>query len=75
MATLNLYYWDACMFYEHCMGDQTDPYRVQAVADLLAENVIALGVNDVARAQTALEGVVGKRLTYRGPSFRGQASA
>ncbi len=36
---LSLFYWDACIFYEHCREDQADPYKAQAVADLLAENV------------------------------------
>jgi hypothetical protein len=29
---------------------------------------VALGVNDAARADRALRGVVGKRLTYRTPN-------
>jgi hypothetical protein len=34
-------------------------------ADLKSANRIALGVDDVARADRALKGIVGKRLTYR----------
>ena len=30
-----------------------------------------LGVNDVARAERALKGIVGKRLTYRRPDEKG----
>ncbi len=38
MAAVDLFYWDACIFYEHCREDQADPYKAQAIKDLLAEN-------------------------------------
>jgi hypothetical protein len=38
-------------------------------------NRIALGIDDTARATTALRGVVGKRLTYRRPDSGLTASA
>ncbi len=39
--------------------------------DFRYSNRIALGINDVARADHALKGIVGKRLTYQ--TARGQA--
>jgi hypothetical protein len=38
VASLDVFYWDACIFYEHCRGDQPDPHRAQAISDLLEEN-------------------------------------
>ena len=46
-------------------------HRYAAEFDFRYSNRIALGVNDVARADTLLAGVVGKRLTYQ--TARGQA--
>jgi transposase-like protein len=46
-------------------------HRYLAEFDFRYSNRIALGVNDVARADTLLAGVVGKRLTYQ--TARGQA--
>jgi transposase-like protein len=40
-------------------------HRYLAEFDFRHSNLIALGVNDTARADIMLEGVVGKRLTYR----------
>jgi transposase-like protein len=40
-------------------------HRYLAEFDFRYNNRVALGVNDVPRAQRALDGVVGKRLTYR----------
>ncbi len=55
--------------YQHC-GKQ-HLHRYLAEYDFRYSNRIALGVNDVARADTLLAGVVGKRLTYQTAS--GQA--
>ena len=49
--------------YQHC-GEQ-HLHRYLAEFDFRYSNRIALGVNDVARADIMLAGVVGKRLTYR----------
>ncbi|HVI32060.1 type II toxin-antitoxin system VapC family toxin [Phenylobacterium sp.] len=38
MAALDLYYWDACIFYEYLMEDQPDAHKAQAVTDILDEN-------------------------------------
>lgn len=38
MASLDVYYWDACLFYEHCKADQPDPYKAQALEELLEQN-------------------------------------
>ena len=40
-------------------------HRYLAEFDFRYNNRIALGVDDQARADAALQGVVGKRLTYR----------
>jgi len=55
--------------YQHC--DKRHLHRYLAEFDFRYSNRIALGVNDVARADTLLAGVVGKRLTYQ--TARGQA--
>jgi transposase-like protein len=49
--------------YQHC--DEKHLHRYAAEFDFRHNNRIALGVNDVARAENALRGIVGKRLTYR----------
>ena len=46
-------------------------HRYLAEFDFRYSNRIALGVNDIARADVALAGIVGKRLTYQ--TARGQA--
>ena len=52
--------------YQHCAEKHL--HRYLAEFDFRYSNRIALGVNDEARAVKALQGVAGKRLTYRGPS-------
>jgi transposase-like protein len=49
--------------YQHC-GEQ-HLHRYLAEFDFRYTHRVALGVNDVARADTLLAGVVGKRLTYQ----------
>lgn len=51
--------------YQHCKEKHL--HRYLAEFDFRYSNRIALGVNDVARADRALKGIVGKRLTYRTP--------
>lgn len=52
--------------YQHC--NERHLHRYLAEFDFRYNNRIALGVNDQARATTALRGIVGKRLTYRDSS-------
>ena len=52
--------------YQHC-GEQ-HLHRYLAEFDFRYNNRIALGVDDVTRADEALKGIVGKRLTYRMPN-------
>jgi len=52
--------------YQHC-GKQ-HLHRYLAEFDFRYSNRAALGVDDTERAHRALQGVVGKRLTYRQPS-------
>lgn len=52
--------------YQHCAKKHL--HRYAAEFDFRYSNRIALGVDDTARATRALQGVVGKRLTYRQPS-------
>jgi hypothetical protein len=42
-------------------------HRYLAEFDFRYSNRVKLGYNDVARADRALKGIVGKRLTYRTP--------
>jgi hypothetical protein len=49
--------------YQHC-GEQ-HLKRYLAEFDFRYNNRIALGVDDSARTDEALKGIVGKRLTYR----------
>ena len=49
--------------YQHCAEKHL--HRYLAEFDFRYNNRIALGVNDLARADNALKGIVGKRLTYR----------
>src|SRR5579863_6586744 len=51
--------------YQHC--SEKHLHRYLAEFDFRYSNRIRLGVNDEARANRALKGVVGKRLTYRRP--------
>jgi transposase-like protein len=55
--------------YQHC-GEQ-HLHRYLAEFDFRYTHRVALGVNDAARADRALKGIVGKRLTYQ--TARGQA--
>ena len=49
--------------YQHC--SEKHLHRYLAEFDFRYSNRVALGVNDEVRANRALKGVVGKRLTYR----------
>jgi transposase-like protein len=49
--------------YQHCKEKHL--HRYLAEFDFRYSNRVALGVNDVARSDLALRGIVGKRLTYR----------
>jgi hypothetical protein len=49
--------------YQHCAEKHL--HRYLSEFDFRYSNRIALGVNDEARADKALQGVAGKRLTYR----------
>jgi hypothetical protein len=49
--------------YQHCAEKHL--HRYLAEFDFRYSNRVALGVDDVARADRALKGVVGKRLTYK----------
>jgi transposase-like protein len=53
--------------YQHCKEKHL--HRYLAEFDFRYSNRVALGVNDVARADRALKGIVGKRLTYRTPNL------
>lgn len=50
--------------YQHCGEQHLQRYLDEF--DFRYSNRIALGVDDTARTAKALEGIVGKRLTYRG---------
>ena len=50
--------------YQHCSSKHL--HRYVAEFDFRYSNRIAVGVDDTARAEIALQGVVGKRLTYKG---------
>jgi transposase-like protein len=52
--------------YQHCAEKHL--HRYLAEFDFRYSNRVALGVGDVARADRALKGIVGKRLTYRPPN-------
>lgn len=49
--------------YQHCKEKHL--HRYLSEFDFRYNNRIAVGVNDIARADAALRGIVGKRLTYR----------
>ena len=57
--------------YQHCSDQHL--HRYLAEFDFRYSNRIALGMDDHARTDTALRGIVGKRLTYR--RTRGQEEA
>lgn len=52
--------------YQHCSKKHL--HRYLAEFDFRYNNRERLGVNDMERTEAALQGIVGKRLTYRGPS-------
>jgi len=58
--------------YQHC--GEKHLHRYLAEFDFRYSNRVALGVDDQMRAVLALEGVVGKRLTYQTTGERPQAS-
>jgi transposase-like protein len=58
--------------YQHCAKKHL--HRYMAEYDFRYSNRIALGVDDDERAERALKGIVGKRLTYRTTSGRGAAA-
>jgi len=49
--------------YQHC--DERHLHRYLAEFDFRYSNRVKLGVDDIARTERALKGIVGKRLTYR----------
>jgi hypothetical protein len=49
--------------YQHC--GEAHLHRYLAEFDFRYNNRIALGIDDAARADAALKGIRGKRLTYR----------
>jgi hypothetical protein len=51
--------------YQHCAEKHL--HRYLAEFDFRHNNRIALGINDTMRAENLVEGIVGKRLTYRRP--------
>jgi len=59
--------------YQHC--DQRHLHRYMAEFDFRYSNRVALGIDDTARADNVLRGVVGKRLTYQTTRSRGRADA
>lgn len=52
--------------YQHC--SEKHLHRYLAEFDFRYSNRVARGIGDVARADIALQGIVGKRLTYRWPN-------
>jgi len=58
--------------YQHCAKKHL--HRYAAEFDFRYSNRIALGVDDQKRAVRALQGVVGKRLTYRRPNLGAEAA-
>jgi transposase-like protein len=53
--------------YQHCAEKHL--HRYLAEFDFRYNNRIKLGIDDVQRADRALKGIVGKRLTYRTPNI------
>ena len=51
--------------YQHC--SEKHLHRYLSEFDFRYSNRVALGVNDESRAEKALQGITGKRLTYRRP--------
>lgn len=52
--------------YQHCAEKHL--HRYLAEFDFRYSNRVALGVDDTSRANKAMQGISGKRLTYRGPN-------
>jgi transposase-like protein len=59
--------------YQHCKEKHL--HRYLAEFDFRYNNRVALGVNDLMRAEIAAAGIKGKRLTYRRPHSQGHAKA
>ncbi len=57
--------------YQHC--SEKHLHRYLAEFDFRYSNRIKLGVNDAKRAETAMKGIKGKRLTYRRPDHAANA--
>ncbi len=51
--------------YQHCAEKHL--HRYLSEFDFRYSNRVALGIDDAARADKALQGITGKRLTYRRP--------
>jgi hypothetical protein len=51
--------------YQHC--SEKHLHRYLSEFDFRYSNRVALGVDDAMRAEKALQGITGKRLTYRRP--------
>jgi len=54
--------------YQHCSDKHLPRYLVEF--DFRYSNRIALGVDDTERAERAIKGAVGRRLTYRQPDLQ-----
>ena len=59
--------------YQHCSEKHLHRYLVEF--DFRYSNRERVGVNDVARAGKLVDGVIGKRLTYRRPHKQSQFEA
>lgn len=59
--------------YQHCAKKHL--HRYAAEFDFRYSDRAALGVDDTQRAMRALEGAIGKRLTYRRPDEGAEGSA
>ena len=58
--------------YQHCAEKHL--HRYLAEFDFRHNNRVALGVNDIERADQLAKGIVGKRLTYRRPNGKNNAA-
>jgi hypothetical protein len=59
--------------YQHC--GEKHLHRYLAEYDFRYNNRAALGVDDAMRAEIAVKGIVGKRLTYRRPNGKGHSAS
>ena len=57
--------------YQH--ASKKHPHRFLAECDFRCSNRVALGINDTMSRVTALQGVLGKRLTYKLPDSENRA--